>query len=237
MGLAALDVLRMKLRQARQARQGCRAGRCRDAVPPGVRARRGGRDSLGWASMPSGCSGHFQRASVFLGGLGPTAGTWSGVGAARRRAAARGACVTRQLRAVAPAVPCYACHACVVRRGFAGSASLSCYACPARRDQSPGVPLPRQPPAVSIRWLSAIQGCAPAGHGRPTEPAPRTPSEARPEIAVRPPTAPGPESGETCSPTDRGTRSRSRTGAPPGPRRTRRRGSSAARSRPRRPRW
>ena len=41
-GLAALGVLRTMSRQARQARQGRRAGRRRDAVPPGVRARRRG---------------------------------------------------------------------------------------------------------------------------------------------------------------------------------------------------
>ena len=107
-------------------------------------------------------------------------------------AAGPGACITQQLRALAPAVPRQACGACVVRHGPAGSAPLSSYACPAGRDQSPGRPHPpsaarryprrrdtapgddhthlRCPPLEPpIRWLSAIQGCTPAGHGRPAE--------------------------------------------------------------------
>ena len=51
---------------------------------------------------------------------------WGGAG--RRRAAARGACVTRHLVLAGQAVPCYACHTCVVRQGHAHRAQLSTYA-------------------------------------------------------------------------------------------------------------
>ena len=133
------------------------AGRIsRHATRPSAKLHRGRLRRRPWgrfrrASVPGGPSSRLQRASVFLGGLGPTAGTWSGVGAARRRAGARGSCITRQSSSIAPALPCYACHTCVARHGLAGSARLSSYACPARRDQSEGRPHPPQVPAVRPR--------------------------------------------------------------------------------------
>jgi len=112
---------------------------------------------------------------------------------------------------------------------------------PLKNPTAPRPPRNQRPPGTDARRTRHC-GDGPLGilaspNGPAAIPSGGCRAPARPEIAVRPPTAPGPESGETCSPTDRGTRSRSRTGAPREPRRTRRRGSSAPRNRRRRRRW
>ncbi len=60
--------------------------------------------------------------------LGLTAGTWSGVGAGRRRGAGRGSCMTRHLTRSRSAVACEACGACARGHGLVGGHQLACQA-------------------------------------------------------------------------------------------------------------
>ncbi len=120
---------------------------------------------------------HRTLARQSWGGLGferRASGGGCGVPAGGRRG--RGACITRQSRAVAPAVPCYACHTCVVRHGLAGSARLSCYACPAKPRRAP---TPRHPPSAARRFHSLgsqpVKGARPPGSGMADPASPNRP--------------------------------------------------------------
>ena len=120
------------------------------------------------ASVPCGLSFCFLCASVSPAGWVRRRAPEGGWGRVAGAGAGRGACITRQLRAFASAVPCEACHTCVdgtaSRDGSVVELCMSRAATRPRDDRTHP-----QLPAVSIRWLSAIQGCAPAGHGCPAE--------------------------------------------------------------------
>ena len=118
-------------------------------------------------------------------GWGLTAGTWSGLGAGRRRAAARGSCIARQSTRSSRAVPCYACHTCVARHGLVGSAPIVELCMPAAARPVPGTTAPtlRRPPLSPGR-----RGTAP-GDDHPTSGARRYPP-GRPSPGQRDATTP-----------------------------------------------
>ncbi len=121
-----------------------------------------------------------------LGAPGALTAAPEGVRSSRGPDAARRACTARQSSRSDEAVPYYACMACAARHGRSEARQMSRYACSATRHAPATRPHPtpdarRRTQSAQKHGRTLKTTATAAGHGRPAEPDPRTPSAARPK--------------------------------------------------------